>query len=177
MSRPNDSGRRRVFGLVVIACVTRAASAFASPAYPSGVTAHLGLSYTPACTICHTNDTGGIGTVTRPFGISMRAHGLVSESEPSLFAALDSMAADHTDSVCDGTPDIDDLKAGRDPNVPDGDAGPAGCGDTVIPRYGCGATVAPRSDDETASSIAGWSALIFGGCWANRRRPRTTLRQ
>jgi hypothetical protein len=169
--------QRWALGLAAAAgCFAFAGEGLASPDYPAAIASHLALSYTPACTICHSNNLGGIGTVTRPFGIAMREHGLVSGSEPSLFAALDSMAADGTDSACDGTPDIVDLKAGRDPNVPDGDGGTGACGQTLSPRYGCGAQIAPGSGGEPPAVVSG-TMLALAACGAGLRRLRAGSRR
>lgn len=152
--------------------------AHASPDYPGALSQHLGISWVPDCTVCHTNDSGGKGTVTRPFGLSMMAHGLVSASEPALFAALDAMSADGTDSVCDGTPDIADLKAGRDPNVRDSDGGSAAdCVQTLLtPRYGCGAHVAGPGP-ESEGSLVGTCGLLLGlAALTLARRPRAAAR-
>src|SRR5262249_59260271 len=94
------------------------------------IRAHLSLSYTPACTLCHNGRGGGFGTVTAPSGKSMRAGGLVAQNLGSLDTALDALAAEHTDSDGDGVGDIDELKAGSDPNV-------AGGGSAPPPTYGC----------------------------------------
>lgn len=151
------------------------AVAHASPDYPGAIATHLGLSGTPQCTLCHTDNSGGQGTVTKAFGLSMRAHGLVSGSDTSLFAALDAMTADKTDSLCDGTPDIDDLKAGRDPNVADGDGGaPASCGtpvgDGVAPEYGCVGRVAPSRPTDDEAAIA--ATLVVAAIVAMRGKRR-----
>ena len=170
--------RRWIAAAALVGGLGHPAVARASPDYPASLSAHLALNYTPACTICHTNNSGGTGTVTRPFGISMRAHGLVGSSDPALFAALDAMAADRTDSVCDGTPDIDDLKAGRDPNMPDGDGGSTGsgvCGGTLSPRYGCVAAIAPRGIGEPSDIRAGalsMAVVAAAFVWRRRRRQR-----
>ena len=104
--------------------------AHASSIYPPEVHSHLALSYTPDCSLCHANGQTGFGTVTTPFGKSMRARGLVAQNIASLDTALDALAAEKTDSDGDGTPDIDELKAGTDPNVAGGSAVPP-------PSYGC----------------------------------------
>lgn len=104
--------------------------AHGSSIYPPEVRAHLSLSYTPACTLCHETPSGGFGTVTTPFGKSMMARGLEAQNLSSLDTALDALAAEHTDSDHDGVGDIDELKAGSDPNV-------GGGGSVTPPSYGC----------------------------------------
>lgn len=101
-----------------------------SSIYPPEVRSHLGLGYTPDCSLCHANGQTGFGTVTTPFGTSMRARGLVAQNIGSLDTALDALAAEKTDSDHDGVPDIDELEAGTDPNV-------AGGGQVTPPSYGC----------------------------------------
>jgi hypothetical protein len=113
-----------------VAAVLAGGLAHASSIYPPEVRSHLGLSYTPDCSLCHANGQTGFGTVTTPFGKSMRARGLVAQNIASLDTALDALAAEKTDSDGDGTPDIDELKAGTDPNVAGGSAVPP-------PSYGC----------------------------------------
>jgi thrombospondin type 3 repeat protein len=118
--------RRALLAVTVLA----AALAHASSIFPPEVRTHLALSYTPACTLCHNTPSGGFGTVTTPFGKSMIARGLVAQNLQSLDTALDALAAEKKDSDGDGVPDIDELKAGTDPNV-------AGGGTYPPPSYGC----------------------------------------
>ena len=118
--------RRLVLAIAVLA----GGLAHGSSIYPPEVRAHLSLSYTPACTLCHETESGGFGTVTKPFGKSMMARGLVAQNLGSLDTALDALAAEHTDSDHDGVADIDELKAGSDPNV-------AGGGSATPPSFGC----------------------------------------
>jgi len=146
-----------------------AAEARATPNFPPEIHARLGLTADPACAICHQGGITGLGTVTTPFGKAMRARGLVPFDIGTLDAALDKMAADKVDSIGDGTPDIDDLKAGRDPNVPDTDAGTTVPVDAaVVPAYGCGAHVAPGSDVDPWAAALG--ALVAAALVASRRR-------
>jgi hypothetical protein len=123
---PEAALRRLVLAFALLA----GGLARASSVYPPEVRAHLSLSYTPACTLCHNTPSGGIGTVTTPFGKSMMARGLVAQNIASLDTALDALAAEKTDSDHDGVPDIDELKAQTDPNV-------AGGGAVTPPSYGC----------------------------------------
>ena len=109
--------------LVLAVSVLAGGLAHGSPSYPAEIRAHLSLSYTPPCTLCHQTESGGFGTVTTPFGKSMMARGLVAQNLASLDTALDALAAEQTDSDHDGDTDIGDLKAGADPNVPGGGSG------------------------------------------------------
>ena len=118
--------RRLVLAITVLA----GGLAHASSEYPPEIRAHLGLSYTPDCSLCHANGQTGFGTVTTPFGTSMRSRGLVARNIASLDTALDALAAERTDSDHDGVPDIDELKAGSDPNA-------GGGGSVAPPTYGC----------------------------------------
>ena len=115
---------------LLLLAVLGVGAAHASSIYPPEIRNHLSLSYTPDCSLCHANGQTGFGTVTTPFGKSMRARGLVAQNIASLDTALDALAAERTDSDGDGVPDIDELKAGTNPNV-------AGGGDVPPPSYGC----------------------------------------
>jgi hypothetical protein len=164
---------------VAIALLAGAAPgvANASPTYPADIKADLGLTYdlgTMHCTICHESNLGGVGTVVQPFGLNMKAAGLTLEAPDKLMAALMALQAMKTDSDCDGTPDITQLKNGRDPNPPgeyvDGSGRmwtmpDSGCGNTVA--YGCGAHL--------ARGPAGWegaAAILVGVGFAAVRRTR-----
>lgn len=112
------------------ALVAGARTASATENFPAAIAAHLQApTPTPACTVCHASVSGGRGTVITPFGQAMRGRGLQAYDEPSLKTALDALAAERRDSDQDGTPDIDELKAGADPN--------AAAGDAIVPEYGC----------------------------------------
>jgi uncharacterized protein (TIGR03382 family) len=132
-----------------------ASPAWATSTFPTAIKTHLGLASEPSqsCGLCHKNNQLGIGTVTTPFGTNMRMRGLKAGDEASLATALDAMAAENVDSDGDGVTDIDELKAGTNPNVVDGPTdggmgggtgGGAGGGSELPPiRYGCGANSVP----------------------------------
>ncbi len=123
---PEPALRRVLLATTVLA----GGLAHASSTFPEEIRAHLALSYTPDCSLCHANGQTGFGTVTTPFGTSMRSRGLVAQNLASLDTALDALAAENKDSDGDGVGDTDELKAGSDPNV-------AGGGSFPPPTYGC----------------------------------------
>jgi apolipoprotein D and lipocalin family protein len=158
-----------------------APTAKATPNFPGAIATHLGVEAQPRCAICHNGGVTGRGTVTTPFGKSMRAHGLVAFDEGSLGAALDQLTAEKTDSIGDGTDDVDDLKAGRDPNVPDGDGGASVHVDApIVPAYGCGARIAPRvhahdADDPRATFAFAMAGVVLILAAARRRGRRSRV--
>ena len=167
-----------LFALVVLEAGAASASA-TFPAvlrdYPeAGMQREGGESCTPSCEVCHSNPTGGFGTVTTPFGVSLFEAGLRAGDEDSLVDALDQLLMEETDSDEDGVSDIDEISnpspsSELDPsgawNPNEVGAKPAICED--IPRYGCGARLSPES--------ASWPAGIFAGLtvgllfWRRRR--------
>ncbi len=115
-------------GLVV---ATWSASALATSSFPGEVQNHLGLSYTPECSVCHSGGQTGSGTANTPFAMSLKSRGLAPGSTSSLDTALDALTAENTDSDHDGLTDVAELAKGTDPNVPEG-------ADVVgPPQYGC----------------------------------------
>lgn len=126
-----------------IAIVLTSGVAQASMIYPDLIKQQLGLTYSPACTLCHNTLNGGFGTVTTPFGRTMTGLGLTAVSPTSLQRALDQAKAQRVDSDNDGDADIDEIIAGRDPNdrgSAQRDAGGSVTNPTSadpIPEYGC----------------------------------------
>jgi len=142
------SPRLAAFTSVAVVALT-AASASATPNFPKAVQAKLSLGAEPACTLCHAGPTQR-GTVTTPFGASMRARGLVAYDEASLGRAIDALRGEKRDSDGDGKPDVDELTAGEDPNA---GAGRAGDDAAVVPEYGCAASP-PRSRPRGTALVA-----------------------
>ncbi len=139
--------------------------ALATPNFPPEIETHLMLDYLPDCSLCH-QGTQNINTVTTPFGLSIKAAGL--EGHPNdtaaLDLALDKLEADMTDSDKDGTPDIEELKAGTDPNMAGG--GSVSGGATIA--YGCFNQIAGGA----GAPWAGAAFTALGLACAMRRRRR-----
>ncbi len=164
----------------LLALTAVAAPARATPNFPPEIQNHLALSSQPACAICHANGVTGLGTVTTPFGQSMRAAGLVANDPTSLDNALDLLQAEHISSVGDCMPDIEKLKAGLDPNVAAADAGTCDggavtgpAGGEPLPTYGCGAQMAPGAP-AFASGAGGGCLVLLVGLLRRRGRRRVT---
>ena len=105
--------------------------AIATTNFPATLESELGTMCRPPCTVCHTTNAGGSGTVTQPFGVAMKERGLVANDVTKLKDALAQMDADGIDSDGDGILDTQALADGIDPND-----GNAFCG-SVRPEYGC----------------------------------------
>ena len=133
--------------------------AFASLTYPAEVADVLEMPCEPQCTLCHATIAGGTGTVTQDFGQAMMARGLTGVNNvEALDAALQAIADDAVDSDDDGTVDVDELRAGQNPN-PDGEDF---CG-ALTPEFGC----------SSAGSAGGlWGALVVALGWLRRRHQR-----
>lgn len=151
----------------VAAALLSPAVARATPDFPAAMAADLGVSCTPQCNVCHTNNSGGAGTITKPFGRQMQSYGLVKYDQASLASALGKMTSNNIDTNCDGLIDTDELKACKDPNANvqcDGGAS-ASTGDVVL--YGCGA-----SPGGPGSSAPAFAALLVAGALVARARRR-----
>jgi hypothetical protein len=165
---------RKMFVLVgIVAMALTPSLARASKTYPLVLKEELGLDYEPECTICHTTKDGGNKTVTKPFGRALVQLGLVAGSNQSLRNTL--ALAEGLDSDGDTVSDLDELKAGRDPNIqqPIADGGrlPPPPLQPPILRTGC--------------SVGGWrgnapsdgvSAALVAIALAARRRARRARR-
>lgn len=107
----------------------------ATPNFPAAISQDLQLSVTPACTICHSSNEGGAGTVVKPFGKYLVSRGLAPFDESSLAGSLAAAQGEHHDTDGDGISDIDALKQGLDPN-----GSPSGAPQIEDPSFGCKAT-------------------------------------
>lgn len=130
-----------------------ASAALASSSYPAAVEGDQGMPCAPQCTLCHTTNAGGGGTVTSAFGVAMMDRGMAGGSQTNLvLAALASMGTDGVDSDGDGIVDVDELTNGDDPN-----GGAAFC-DTLTPTYGCFNTSAGLSWSLGGVALAAFAA-------------------
>lgn len=116
--------------------------AHAIPGFPGEIRWRLKLDYEPPCGLCHAKGNTGVGTVTTPFGLSIRAAGLELGAGDTLKPALVALEDDMIDSDGDGVIDVDELAEDTDPNSPSRNAY-SQVGD---PRWGCavGPPASPR---------------------------------
>jgi hypothetical protein len=108
-----------------------AGSVHASKTYPPRMASELGLDAEPECTICHTDDEGGLRTVTKPFGRSLVSLGLKGAQPAALSPLLERSRDLNIDSDGDQVIDVDELELGTDPNVADATGGGQDGGATV----------------------------------------------
>jgi hypothetical protein len=176
----------RLFVLAIVAALALTSTvARASTVFPGLIDQDLGATCAqpPACTICHRDLNGGLGTVVTPFGRTMMGLGLVALSSVSLKSALDQEKAAHTDSDGDGDTDIDALIACRDPNqayAAGADGGSSADGPSPVssgpgftdptPEYGC-------AMERTRHGKGAAMAVVLGAllALALRRRPAKVL--
>ena len=152
------------------ALLLSARGAAASSSYPGDLATNLGLSKAPGCTVCHDNASGGSGTANKPFAKSMKDASLTGGSNAaSVKTAIDSLKANGIDSDGDGTPAVDGLVAGTDPNAAGAGAGgpsPA----APDPSFGCPAAIAPSRSTSRGSWLS--IALVGAAVVAVARRRR-----
>ncbi|MBX3210692.1 MAG: hypothetical protein KF850_01520 [Labilithrix sp.] len=155
--------RRRLLALLSTSLlVASARTARATPNFPDVVASHLALDAAPPCTLCHVG-TPARGNVTTPFGATLRSRGAVAYDEAALRLALDALAAERKDSDGDGVPDIDELRAGDDPN--------GAPGAVTTPEYGCaiGRASAAAGSGTAAVAALGLALALVGTRRARRR--------
>jgi hypothetical protein len=152
--------------LALAVSLTRATPAHAIPPYPGDLVAALKLSYTPACSLCHTNGVTALGTVTTPFGQSMRENGLTFD--PSTFApALAAMKAKNVDSVGRGFSDVQALEEHIDPNAIPANAVPTSPDPAT---YGCSASPFGTPAGPSRASGIAYALLAIALLGLTRRR-------
>ena len=130
--------------------------ALAKEEFPSQIENDVpGVSYQAPCTVCHTKGNTGASTPITPFALSLRDRGLSGDRQ-SLSTALSQLAADGTDSDGDGVGDIDELKAGTDPNS----SANANIATLQAPGYGCGGTAPHGGGGLAAAGVLGLAGLL-----------------
>jgi hypothetical protein len=138
-----------------------ASEAQAKDEFPSEIANDVaGVNYQVPCAVCHIKGNTGASTPITPFALSLRDRGL-SGDRASLSTALSRLATDGTDSDGDGVGDIDELKAGTDPNS----SANADIATVQAPGYGCGGT-APHGGGGPAAA----GAAALGWLLVRRRR-------
>ena len=126
--------RKTLYSAIAIT-LALARTAHAVQTYPAEIQSHLGLDFTPPCTLCHATNAGGLGTITTAFGNALKARGLTT-GIASLDPALDALASAKVDSNGDGIPDIQQLKNRADPNTG------AHLSNVQLEQFGCGGHIA-----------------------------------
>lgn len=155
-----------------MACLI-APSALASSTFPGVVKDEFQLLSPPPCTLCHETDRGGAHTVDKPFGYTMLDFGVTGGNVGALQAALRRDNAEGTDSDGDGMHDYDELRAGKNPNVPQAADGGLLSLPERAPPLGTGCNF--RGSPERPSPPFGAALLL--GVLAVSRRASTRARQ
>lgn len=106
---------------VIVGAALAAAGSWSSSAHASRAYAYVlssGFGFGGGCPSCHNNQVGGIGTVTRPFGITLMDLGLKAADVSTLYEALTLLEPSNRDSDGDTISDFDELAPDGDPNDP-----------------------------------------------------------
>lgn len=146
-----------VFAGTTLLSVTTPQPAWASlTTYTPAVKDYLNLAEEPSCTLCHESTVGGDGTATRPFGETVRSFGAIGDDDVgSLLYALELMDDYDIDSDEDGVHDLDELRAGYDPNN--------AMNHPALPPPELGEGGDPASDDDTDSASSNDANSGSGG--------------
>ena len=160
----------RLFATAGLAAATFwATEGRASEEYPPVVAETLGMDCVPACTLCHNDLVGGKGTVRldvggSSFGLEVIGAGVRDKAPDRLPGAIMTIETSGVDTDLDMMPDVEELRAGRDPNEP-GEGNVCGGG----PTYGCGARIA-RGRNFDISGISAAIGVALALALAARRR-------
>lgn len=150
--------------------------AHATAEFPQAIVTDLGVTCAnpiwdgSGCTICHTNNNGGLGTATKPFGAYMKSNGLTAFNDTqlkTLLTKLQSESPHTTDTNCDGKPDIDQLTTCDWQSLAVdacGATGDGGTAQTATVIYGCSTSPtreSPALPASVALGIAGFLGLTL----------------
>jgi hypothetical protein len=131
--------------------------------YAAAIADELDLDLKPHCSFCHARKDDYRATDT-PFGDALKARGFSMRFGPrSLITALRTLDERNVDTDDDGVTDVDELRAGANPNDPT-DAG-------MPPPQGC--SVGPRPASWPASWPSSWVVAAALLLKLRRRAPRT----
>ena len=170
-AKPRRSARfalRAAAPLVAMILALVAPDARASQRYPNAIERALDTPCPPDCTTCHTTRDGGALTANTPVGISARRAGLEGGDTSLLLDVLGTLETNGTDSDTDGTPDIDELRAGTNPNALEGKLA---CWEPPPAEDGCAMSAcSAQRDAHTAWPLLAAVALL-GFAAVRRARP------
>jgi len=157
--------RWRALAIGVGMAVLLPSNVLASRRFPAQVATQLGLSYEPACSLCHVKGNTGPGTAETPVALSMKARGLQSGGRSSVSSSLTALDSDRVDSDGDGVTDVDELRMGTDPNSPE----PTSFAGRADPSFGC---EVGRSQERT-DVLGPFPAMMLAlAIWVRVRRRR-----
>ncbi len=154
-----NHAKRCLFAVLGLAAIAWSAPARAEDEFPSVVASDLDLTYQVPCAVCHLKENTGAPTARTLFALSLKARGFSDRA--SLTPALAQLQTDQFDSDGDGVSDVDELKAGTDPNS----SANANIMNPSEPGYGCGGS-APQGRS-FGQALVGVAAL---GWLISRRR-------
>lgn len=155
-----------------------ASPALSDPGAPAYLEGKYALSCTPQCTLCHATNAGNYGNYrlatlpngqtssTEGFILALKGCNFVPTDKATWDPALAQCESSGVDSDHDGVSDVNELKAGTDPN--DASATATICGNG--PTYGCVRVARGTSVDGLALLVSG--AVFLAGVAFTRRRAK-----
>lgn len=172
---------------IVVTALLVVPDAAASQNFPKVVQSELGLKTAPECTICHMDNNGGEGSAKQPFALALQRLGAVKKNDGLLIEALREAEARGIDSDGDCTPDIDELRAGKNPNVfdkadggsePDGGHSTTSCSPPppLPPLLETGCSAAPRGTSHPCAAALAVCALLGARRTCRKKAPQRLRR-